>query len=163
MARPKSKIPLIQPTSAPFNNPFAQSLAAPHRSEQQTKSHAEPAEGTGQLAGTNCEVGSGKSAGTSHRAGSSHEARSSHAGGVRSREKPPKQKFHIHHERKGRGGKTVTLIGGLAGSPGYLQDLAKQLRRAMGCGASVEGNTVVLQGDHQERAAAWLAELYKGA
>jgi translation initiation factor 1 len=53
----------------------------------------------------------------------------------------------------------VTLIGGLAGSAEYLADIAKQLRRALGCGASVEGDTVVLQGDHQERAAAWLSKL----
>ena len=141
MARPKAKIPLIQPSSAPFNNPFAQSLAASHG----TKRPAEVPE-------------TAPSAGATGAAAAPRSA-AALPSGAHKKAKLPKQKFHIHHERKGRGGKTVTLIGGLGGSAEYLGDIAKQLRRALGCGASVEGDTVVLQGDHQERAAAWLSKL----
>ncbi|RDV36761.1 translation initiation factor [Bradymonadaceae bacterium TMQ3] len=69
--------------------------------------------------------------------------------------------LHLRVERKGRGGKTVTLLGGFkagAGTPpkDALEDLVGQLKRALGCGAALEDDTIVLQGDQRERAASWL-------
>jgi translation initiation factor 1 len=54
-------------------------------------------------------------------------------------------------ERKGRGGKTVTLIEGLQLSPTHMEELAKKIRTSLGCGAHVEENHIVIQGDHRER------------
>lgn len=70
--------------------------------------------------------------------------------------------LHLRVERKGRGGKTVTLLGGFktgAGAPtkDALEDLVGQLKRALGCGASLEDDTIVLQGDQRDRAASWLS------
>jgi len=62
----------------------------------------------------------------------------------------------LRRERKGRGGKTVTLLSGLALPPARLDALARALRTALGCGARVDGATIVLQGDLAPRAEAWL-------
>ena len=72
-------------------------------------------------------------------------------------------KIVLRVQRKGRGGKTVTTLstpgGGLA--PGALEPLAREIRRALGCGARVEDGSVVIQGDNAERAEKWL--LQRGA
>ncbi len=62
----------------------------------------------------------------------------------------------VRRERSGRGGKTVTLIEHLGWSAVELDALAKRLKKVMGCGARVEGDAIVLQGELEERAAAWL-------
>lgn len=59
-------------------------------------------------------------------------------------------------EKRGRGGKTVTRIAGLDLGSKELDALARELKRALGCGASVEEGDVVLQGALVERAAVWL-------
>ncbi len=70
----------------------------------------------------------------------------------------------VRRERKGRGGKTVTLVEGLPdlGDAGWAL-LLTRLRKALGCGASSEaseaGPVIVLQGDQGERAAALLRRL----
>ena len=58
--------------------------------------------------------------------------------------------------RKGRGGKTVTLLSQITGTPEGLKTLAKQLGRALGTGARTEGSEIILQGDVRERALSWL-------
>jgi translation initiation factor 1 len=63
-------------------------------------------------------------------------------------------KVVVRRTRKGRGGKTVTLLEGL---PTPLDPWAKAARKALGCGARVEDADVVLQGDQVERAEAWLS------
>jgi len=65
-------------------------------------------------------------------------------------------KLIVRRERKGHGGKTVTVVDGLAGSPASLDALARALRKALGCGSWVEDGRVVLQGDRPDAAAAWL-------
>lgn len=64
-------------------------------------------------------------------------------------------KIVLARERKGRGGRTVTRISG-AGLPADLEALARALRQALGCGTSVEGAAVIVQGDIPERVRAWL-------
>jgi translation initiation factor 1 len=65
----------------------------------------------------------------------------------------------LFRDRKGRGGKTVTLVTGVRGNPAALEDLATTLKRSCGCGGSVKDGTIEIQGDHRERLAAKLAEL----
>jgi translation initiation factor 1 len=54
-------------------------------------------------------------------------------------------------DRKGRGGKTVTLVAGLSGSPTALAALASELKRLCGTGGTLRGELIEIQGDHRER------------
>jgi translation initiation factor 1 len=63
----------------------------------------------------------------------------------------------VRRERKGHGGKTATVIAGLALPASELERVARALRRGLGCGAGVAGEQVVVQGDQSERVRAWLA------
>ena len=54
-------------------------------------------------------------------------------------------------DRKGRGGKTVTLVAGLTGSPDALAALASDLKRLCGTGGTLRGNVLEMQGDVRER------------
>jgi translation initiation factor 1 len=54
-------------------------------------------------------------------------------------------------DRKGRGGKGVTLVVGLAGSPSSLAALASELKRACATGGTLRGDVVEIQGDHRVR------------
>ncbi|MHB9130036.1 MAG: translation initiation factor [Armatimonadota bacterium] len=68
------------------------------------------------------------------------------------------EKIILRREKKGRGGKTVTIVSGLNLPANQLDELAKAMRKGLGCGAVTESGTVVLQGDIQERADKWLRE-----
>lgn len=67
-------------------------------------------------------------------------------------------KVVVSRSRKGRGGRTVTVIGGLRGGEPVLDGLCRELKRALGCGASVEGETIVVSGDLIERVKKWLED-----
>lgn len=62
----------------------------------------------------------------------------------------------LRREKKGRGGKTATVIEGLALPEPALQDVAQRLRRQLGCGAHVEGAAIVLSGAQTDRVREWL-------
>ncbi len=65
-------------------------------------------------------------------------------------------KIVVRREKKGRGGKTATVIEGLSLPPAGLTDMAKRMRRSFGCGAKVEGETIALTGALTERVRDWL-------
>ena len=65
-------------------------------------------------------------------------------------------RLSLQVQRKGRGGKTVTLLQGLSAPQAALKQLARNLGRALGTGARIEGDAIVVQGDARERAHAWL-------
>jgi translation initiation factor 1 len=58
----------------------------------------------------------------------------------------------LRMERKGRGGKTVTVIDGLPRNAAFLKELCQDLKRAAGCGGAVQDGAVELQGDLRDRA-----------
>ena len=64
------------------------------------------------------------------------------------------RKVVVRREKKGRGGKTVTRISGLPAA--QREALTERLKKSLGCGASHEGDDVVLLGSLVERAAIWL-------
>lgn len=64
----------------------------------------------------------------------------------------------VSRESKGRGGKTVTLVRGLALAPDALAALGKRLRSACGSGGTVKDGVIEIQGDHRERVLALLAQ-----
>ncbi len=59
--------------------------------------------------------------------------------------------MRVGREKKGRGGKTVTLVRGLALESAALVALARQLKTACGSGGTVADGVVEIQGDHVER------------
>ena len=54
----------------------------------------------------------------------------------------------VSRSSKGRGGKTVTLVKGLALDEAALAQLGKQLRTACGSGGTVKDGVIEVQGDH---------------
>jgi translation initiation factor 1 len=64
----------------------------------------------------------------------------------------------VSRETKGRGGKAVTLVRGLALDAAALADLGKRLRSACGAGGTSKDGVLEIQGDHCER----MIELLKG-
>jgi len=60
-------------------------------------------------------------------------------------------KLLLQREKKGRAGKTVTRLRGLP-SAEARQHWAKTLKKELGCGASIEGDELILLGDLGERA-----------
>ena len=61
------------------------------------------------------------------------------------------ERFVLRRERKGRKGKTVTLVETAGLSSSAISSLAQELRRSLGCGSSVEERNIVLQGDMVDR------------
>ena len=57
----------------------------------------------------------------------------------------------LRMEKKGRGGKTVTVVYDLPNNADFLKELSQELKRACGTGGAVAENTVELQGDLRDR------------
>lgn len=70
---------------------------------------------------------------------------------------PGRQQLFVWLESKGRGGKTVSLIRGFAGSEKDLQELARQLKGHCGTGGSVKDGEILIQGDFRDKIVTWLA------
>jgi translation initiation factor 1 len=56
----------------------------------------------------------------------------------------------VSHETKGRKGKGVTVVKGLALDAVALAAVGKQLKTACGSGGTVKDGTIEIQGDHRE-------------
>jgi len=63
----------------------------------------------------------------------------------------------VSRETKGRAGKGVTLVKGLALDDVALNALGMQLKTACGSGGTVKNGVIEVQGDHGERVMALLA------
>jgi translation initiation factor 1 len=72
---------------------------------------------------------------------------------------PLGQIVKIRREKNGRAGKTVTTLFEFQASDRQRGELAKLLRRQLGCGGTLKGNVIELQGDQLEKALAQLAKL----
>ena len=57
----------------------------------------------------------------------------------------------VSRESKGRGGKAVTVVKGVALDAIALQQLGKDLKTACGSGGTVKDGVIEVQGDHCER------------
>ena len=66
---------------------------------------------------------------------------------------PPKgpPRAVVRLERKGRRGKEVTVVEQLDLDRDGLEQWLKALKGALGCGGALEGEALVLQGDHRDR------------
>jgi translation initiation factor 1 len=72
--------------------------------------------------------------------------------------RPMQQKVTVRLERKGRGGKSVTVIDGLQMRQKEREALLKQLKTKLGTGGTVKDTSLEIQGDHRD---ALMAELGK--
>lgn len=54
-------------------------------------------------------------------------------------------------ERSGRGGKEVTVVEHLNLPAPQLEQWLKTLKAGLGCGGTVDGDAIVLQGDQRKR------------
>ncbi len=61
------------------------------------------------------------------------------------------QKLRVSMEKKGRGGKTVTLIRGFVGTEDDLKELGKLLKTKCGVGGSAKDKEIIIQGDFKQR------------
>jgi translation initiation factor 1 len=62
-------------------------------------------------------------------------------------------------DRKGRKGKTVTLVAGLRHNPDTMREIAHLLKERCGTGGTVKDGNIELQGDQRERAKAELEKM----
>jgi translation initiation factor 1 len=74
-------------------------------------------------------------------------------GAPRRQEQPQKgpARAVVRMERKGRGGKEVTVVEQLGLAAKDLEIWLKALKGSLGCGGAIEGETLVLQGDQRKR------------
>lgn len=61
------------------------------------------------------------------------------------------QKLRVSIEKKGRGGKTVTLINGFIGKEDDLKELGKLLKTKCGVGGSAKDGEIIIQGEFKQR------------
>jgi len=66
----------------------------------------------------------------------------------------------LRKEKAGRGGKTVTVVGDFEAqiSDREIDDLARSIRKACGCGGAVKGREIEVQGEPLERLRVLLSE-----
>ncbi len=67
---------------------------------------------------------------------------------------PFEAKVVVASTKKGRGGKTVTLVTGI--KPSAREVMARDLKKALGCGATLEDDAIALHGDVGDRVRPWL-------
>mgnify|MGYP003306807693 CR=1 FL=1 len=70
-----------------------------------------------------------------------------------------KEIVHVFIEKKGRNGKTATIIEGFSCDDDQLKDIAKRIKTRIGTGGSARGGEILLQGDWKDRAKELLKEM----
>jgi translation initiation factor 1 len=61
------------------------------------------------------------------------------------------QRLRVIIEKKGRGGKTVTVVTGFVGSEDDLKELGRMLKSKCGVGGSAKDGEVLIQGECKQR------------
>lgn len=64
---------------------------------------------------------------------------------------PQQQNLRIQASRKGRGGKTVTVISGFQTTPDIITALCKQIKNQCGAGGTVKDREIEIQGDRTQK------------
>lgn len=72
---------------------------------------------------------------------------------------PAQQNLRVQASRKGRKGKTVTVISGFQARPETLAALLKQLKTQCGAGGTVKEKEIEIQGDHHQKLVQILTQL----
>jgi translation initiation factor 1 len=72
---------------------------------------------------------------------------------------PQEQTACIRREKKGRGGKQVTVIMELQLTPKDMKALAKKLKKKCGSGGAIKDDNIEIQGDQREKVAEELQKM----
>jgi translation initiation factor 1 len=72
---------------------------------------------------------------------------------------PSAHNLRLQVSRKGRGGKTVTVIGPFQLRPETLKALLKTLKAHCGSGGATKGDSLEIQGDHRQKLLPLLTQL----
>ncbi|MDE6638856.1 MAG: translation initiation factor [Muribaculaceae bacterium] len=67
--------------------------------------------------------------------------------------------LHVLIEKKGRGGKTATIIEGFEISDDEIEEIARSLRKKLGTGGSSRGGEILIQGDRKADVVKMLKEM----
>jgi|SRR5208337_710911 len=63
---------------------------------------------------------------------------------------PAQQRVTVRIDRKGRGGKTVTIIDGLQLPQKKIEELLKRFKMKLGTGGTIRDTSIEIHGDHRE-------------
>jgi translation initiation factor 1 len=69
------------------------------------------------------------------------------------------QNLRVQASRKGRKGKTVTVVTGFQAKPETIAALLKQLKAQCGTGGTVKENEIEIQGEHKQKLVQILTQL----
>lgn len=69
---------------------------------------------------------------------------------------PAETTLRIRLEKKGRGGKSVTVVYELPQNEAFFKKLTKKLKGKLGTGGSFKGDSIEIQGDRKQDVAAFL-------
>lgn len=72
---------------------------------------------------------------------------------------PEKQHLIVSIDRKGRGGKQVTLVTGFVGTSEDLTELGRTLKVKCGVGGTAKDGEITIQGDFRDRVVTLLKEM----
>lgn len=69
----------------------------------------------------------------------------------RKKQKKYDDEVRVWIDRKGRGGKEVTLVKGIERPDSYLKDIAKTIKSQCGVGGTAKGGEIIIQGNHRDK------------
>ncbi len=72
---------------------------------------------------------------------------------------PAKQNLIVSIDRKGRGGKQVTLVTGFVGTSDDLAELGRTLKVRCGVGGTAKDGEITIQGDFRDRVTSLLKDM----
>ncbi len=72
---------------------------------------------------------------------------------------PKRQHLQVVMERKGRAGKTATIVTGFTLDDSEIAKIAAQLKSRLGTGGSSRGGEILIQGDRREDVKRLLSEM----